>query len=78
MERFSLLFSTFLWQDFTRDDWALAADLWTARRAQGIPVNDADLLIAVFARNRNAILISDNEKDFVSLDVPIQNWKSHG
>src|SRR4051812_18469081 len=46
MQRFEKLFATFLWHDLTRDDWKLAADLWTARRNQGIPVNDADLLIA--------------------------------
>jgi predicted nucleic acid-binding protein len=76
MQRFEALFATFRWHDFTRDDWKLAADLWAARRSQGIPVNDADLLIAVFARNRNATLISDNGKDFAGLGVPLENWKS--
>lgn len=77
MQRFEALYATFLWQDYTRDDWALAADLWSSRRAQGAPVNDADLLIAVFARNRNATLISDNVKDFAGLEVSIENWKVH-
>ena len=34
-----------------------------------------DLLIAVFAHNRNASLVTDNEKDFVELDITIENWK---
>ena len=32
MQRFEELFVTFLWHDYTRDDWKLAADLWTSRR----------------------------------------------
>ena len=76
MQRFEALFATFLWQDYQQADWKLAAELWTARRTQGIPINDADLLIAVFARNRNATLISDNGKDFADLNVTLENWKS--
>lgn len=77
MQRFEALYSTFLWQDYTRDDWALAADLWTSRRVRGAPINDADLLIAVFARNRRAALVTDNVKDFAGLRVIIADWKSH-
>jgi predicted nucleic acid-binding protein len=35
MERFEKLFGTFIWDDYTREDWALAATLWrhAARRA---------------------------------------------
>jgi predicted nucleic acid-binding protein len=39
-----------------------------------MPVSDADLLIAVFARIRNAILVTNNEKDVVGLGVVIENW----
>jgi predicted nucleic acid-binding protein len=31
-------------------------------------------MIAVFARNRGAILITDNEKDFADLGVAVENW----
>lgn len=72
--RFSALFSTFTWQDYTLRDWELAAELWAQRRAQGRPAPDADLLNGVFARNRDAVLVTDNEKDFVGLGLTIENW----
>ncbi len=68
------MFSRFQWQDYDRDDWVLAATLWAKRRASGIPIGDADLLIAVFTINRNAMLVTDNEKDFVDLGVSVENW----
>ena len=74
MGRFQSLFSTFEWQDYTGEDWALASTWWTNRRKSGKPIADADLLIAVFTHNRNAILISDNVKDFVDLPVSVENW----
>ncbi|MCC6805606.1 MAG: PIN domain-containing protein [Anaerolineae bacterium] len=75
MQRLDALFATFLWQDYRRLDWRLAAELWAFRRAHGLPINDADLLIGVFTRNREAILVTDNVKDFAGLDVSIENWK---
>ena len=75
MRRFQSLFASFEWQNYIRDDWSLAADWWAQRRATGRPIPDADLLIAVFAYNRNAILVSDNEKDFDVLSANIDNWK---
>lgn len=66
---FDTFFQTFIWQDYTRSDWELTADLWRQRHIQGLPISDADLLIAVFARNRDATLVTDNEKDFVQLGV---------
>jgi tRNA(fMet)-specific endonuclease VapC len=75
MQHFENLFAQFEWQDYTRDDWALAARLWTQRRSQGKPIADNDLLIAVFAINRNAILVTDNSKDFSTLDVQTENWR---
>lgn len=74
MPAFEELFESFTWDDYTRDDWHLAAELWAQRRAQGRPVDNADLLIGVFARNREAVLVTDNEKDFDGLGVTIENW----
>jgi tRNA(fMet)-specific endonuclease VapC len=74
LKRFESLFSAFVWQDYTANDWALAATLWANRRGQGRPVGDADLLISVFARNRNAILVTDNEKDVAGLGLTVENW----
>jgi tRNA(fMet)-specific endonuclease VapC len=75
MTRFEQLFNIFLWQDYNRQDWELAAQLWAKRRTSGQPVGDADLLIGIFAFNRNAVLVTDNEKDFVDLSVSTVNWK---
>lgn len=74
MGYFEAMFATFEWQDYNSADWHLATTLWIRRRALGIPIGDADLLIGVFARNRNAVLVTDNEKDFVNLDIVVENW----
>jgi tRNA(fMet)-specific endonuclease VapC len=75
MKRFEALYAGFIWHDYTLDDWKLASELWSQRRAQGVPIGDADLLIGVFVRHRNAILVTDNEKDFANLGVTMENWK---
>lgn len=74
MARFRNLFESFTWQDYTQDDWTLAAQWRANRRAVGRPIADADLLIAVFTYNRNAVLITDNERDFAGLGVSVENW----
>jgi tRNA(fMet)-specific endonuclease VapC len=74
MRLFDDLVATFEWQDYTPQDWSLAASLRAQRRGQGKPIQDADLLIAVFALNRQAILVTDNEKDFVDLGLTTENW----
>lgn len=74
MVRFEQLFSTFDWQDYTRQDWSLAAVWWVQRRTVGQPIGDADLLIAVFAHLRHAVLVTDNEKDFLNLGILVKNW----
>lgn len=74
IKRFDDLFGAFIWQDYNIADWLLAAKLWADRRAQGKPVGDADLLIAVYAYNRSAVLVTDNERDFANLGVRIENW----
>ena len=71
---FEELFQTFIWQDYTIADWTLATELWAIRQTQGLPIADADLLIAVFARKRSAILATNNESDFQALGVRIENW----
>lgn len=74
MIQFEALFENFIWQDYTHADWTLAASLWAHRRGEGLPIGDADLLIGVFARNRDAVLVTDNEKDFAGLGITVQNW----
>ena len=66
--------ATFIWDDFTRADWEKAAELWATLRGQGLQVSDADLLIGVYARQRQAIVVTANEKHFVPLGVQTENW----
>lgn len=75
MARFQALFSGFEWEDYSRRDWDLAATLWAARRVSGRPISDGDLLIAAFTLNRNAILVTDNTKDFSGLNLNLENWR---
>ncbi len=69
------LFERFVWDDYAREDWELAAVWWAQRRTQGRPIGDADLLIAVFARNRQAVLVTDDEEDFAGLGITVENWR---
>jgi predicted nucleic acid-binding protein len=63
-----------IWDDLNRADWEIAADLWAALRGQGLQVGDADLLIGVYALQRKAIVVTANEKHFIPLAVPTENW----
>jgi predicted nucleic acid-binding protein len=74
INRFSILFNGFVWQDYTVEDWRLTSQWWVRRRTAGTPIGDADLLIAVFAYNRGAILVTDNEKDFAGFGLTVENW----
>lgn len=66
--------AAFIWADFDRADWEKAADLWAALRSQGMQVGDADLLIGVYAIQREAVVITANERHFVPLGVQTENW----
>ena len=66
--------AVFIWEDFDRADWGKAAELWAALRSQGIQVSDADLLIGVYAMQRQAVVITANEKHFMPLGVQTENW----
>ncbi|MBI4788755.1 MAG: PIN domain-containing protein [Chloroflexi bacterium] len=63
------------WGDVLRKDWEDAAQSWANRFNAGAPIEDADLLIAVQAKRLNAILVTDNEKDFDGLGISIENWR---
>ena len=63
-----------IWDDFNRADWEIAADLWAALRSQGLQVSDADLLIGVYALQRQATVVTANEKHFMPLGVQTVNW----
>ena len=44
------------------------------RRRHGRTHDDADLLIAAFARRLRATLVTNNTADFTDLDVPVVDW----
>jgi len=67
--------SQFTWHDYTKEDWRAAGEHWAKLRLRGYQMADNDLLIAVFALQRQAILVTDNEKHFEALGVPMQNWR---
>ncbi|MBE7474340.1 MAG: PIN domain-containing protein [Anaerolineales bacterium] len=61
--------------DFNQADWQQAAHLWADLRRQGRQISDADLLIGVYALQRQAVIITDNQKDFESLGLNTENWR---
>jgi tRNA(fMet)-specific endonuclease VapC len=75
MESLELLTTRFEWCDVIQDDWERAAHMWASRFKIGRPIEDADLLIAAQAKRLNAILVTDNAKDFDGLNVSIENWR---
>ena len=72
---FSSLSTTLIYEEFDRQDWDEAASQWDTLRQQGRQLNDADLLIGVYADRRNAILVTSNEKDYRHLEVSLENWR---
>ncbi len=75
MEALERLVDQFKWVDFLKDDWEEAARLWAERNRKGMPIADADLLIAVQAKRLGTILVTDNEWDFTGLGLQIENWR---
>ena len=73
--QFEALAQRFTWVDFPRPVWADAAALWARARAQGQPHgDDADLLIAAYARWLEAVVVTNNVRDFAALDVTCVTW----
>lgn len=72
---FEALAQRLTWVDLPRPVWADAAQLWARVRAQGRPHDDdADLLIAAYARWLQATVVTNNTRDFAALDVPCATW----
>ena len=63
------------WDDVERADWNLGAVLWADRQRRGRPANDADLMIAAYAQNRGAKVVTADSRGFADLPVPIENWR---
>lgn len=64
------------WDDITRADWNCGARLWAASRMNGRQGSDADLMIAAYAMNRGASVVTADVRDFEGLPVVIENWRS--
>lgn len=73
---FEHLSNQLAWCDVIIEDWELAARLWAERSKRGKPIADADVLIAAQAKRLDAILVTDNTKDFDALGVKTENWKA--
>lgn len=73
---FEALCSQFHWEDFERKTWENAAELWAHCMKAGQPHGDADILIAAQARQLNAIVVTNNVKDFEDLGVSYEDWEN--
>jgi len=65
---------TYTWDDLKRPDWEQAAELWAELRRKGVTASDADLLIAAYAIQRRATVVTDNTDHFLPLGAPVENW----
>lgn len=74
MELFLRYAAALTWDDFNRADWQRAAHLWGTLRQQGRPISDADLLIGAYAVERQAIVVTANQRHFDPLGVQTENW----
>jgi tRNA(fMet)-specific endonuclease VapC len=72
---FLRLVDTFTWDEFNRQDWGQAAQLWADLQRQGQPLPDADLLIGAYALRRDAIIVTDNTRHFARLGASLENWR---
>jgi tRNA(fMet)-specific endonuclease VapC len=61
--------------ELTRADWDEAAQRWARLRQQGQQIADADLLIAVYADRRDAVVVTNNLRHFRQLTVAVENWR---
>ena len=70
---FEEMVSKMRWLDAERSHWEAAAALWAECQKAGTPANDADLLLAIQARQAQAVLVTD-DNDFDRLGVSRENW----
>ena len=74
LEELNAFAGTLQWVDYDGAMWVEAAGLGADRRRHGRTHDDADLLIASFARRLRATLVTNNTADFTDLDVPVIDW----
>ena len=70
--------NVFTWSEINREDWSLAATVWANSQNDGFPVGDMDILIAVFAARRDAVVVTKNSRHFEILthylSFQYENW----
>jgi tRNA(fMet)-specific endonuclease VapC len=72
-ERFAALLE---WRDLDRKFWDELAAAWASSRRTGRPVQDSDLMIATFAQQLGAIVVTHNVSHFVLTGVATVDWCS--
>ena len=73
--RFQALSQLMHWDDLARADWNAGAQLWAQCEGSGRPRSDADFMIAAFALNRGAAVVTADIRGFEDLPVPTENWR---
>ena len=63
------------WDDLSERDWDKAASLWAECRQRGRRPKDADILIAAYALNRDATVVTDDVGHFENIGLVIENWR---
>jgi tRNA(fMet)-specific endonuclease VapC len=70
---FRQLVDTLEWLEVERVHWEIASTLWADSRRLGISLDDADVILAAQARERQATVVSD-DKDFDHMGITRENW----
>ena len=76
LRRYEALSQDWFQVHLTRGDWHEAAKLWAGLHAQGLSIEDRDLLIGVAVRKEKATLVTANTRHFGHLDVSLVDWTS--
>lgn len=63
------------WDEINRSDWNLGSVFWARREGAGKHGTDADLMIAAYAVNRGATVVTADLRGFEDLPVAIENWR---
>jgi predicted nucleic acid-binding protein len=63
-----------VYQECSKPIWDKAIDLWVSAEISNKARGDADILIAAFATQLGAKVVTENAKHFSHLGVAIENW----
>jgi predicted nucleic acid-binding protein len=75
MRTFERLCATLGIEDLTTEDMDVAAEIYADRKVRGMPIDDADLLIAAQCVANDYTLVTHNTKHFVNIrDLQLEDW----